>query len=324
MQQANMSPMGHLATVVALVAVATAVPAAPQDEPSPAARRRQALLRTRGDGAKAIAALSRALDDRDPLVARTAARLLARRGAPALRELRRALRSDDVLVRRAAAMGLGAIGPEALDALEQALHDPHALVRQAAVTSLALVRPRSERTLALLAEASRDEAGTVREAATQAIRSSYRTVQEVRLPKEGWKFRRDPGDVGREEGWFAPGLDDSDWDDIEIEQAWQHFGHDYIGVAWYRRTISLPALEAPQRAQLAFQGVDENAWVWVNGEYAGDHAIGPEGWDDPFWLGVTELLRWGEDNQITVRAMNTAFAGGIWRPVSIAVLELAE
>jgi len=39
---------------------------------------------------------------------------------------------------------------------------------------------------------------------------------------------------------------------------------------------------------------------------------------------VTDLLRWGEENQVTVRAMNTAAAGGIWQPITIMALKLAE
>jgi hypothetical protein len=70
-----------------------------------------------------------------------------------------------------------------------------------------------------------------------------------------------------------------------------------------------------------FGGVDECAWVWINGKYAGDHDIGPNGWNVPFYLDITDLLNWGGKNQITVRAMNTAHAGGIWRPVTIEVLK---
>jgi len=67
--------------------------------------------------------------------------------------------------------------------------------------------------------------------------------------------------------------------------------------------------------------VDECAWVWVNGQYVGQHDIGPVGWDQPFRLDITKNVTWGQKNQITVRAMNTAMAGGIWRPVVIEVLK---
>ena len=102
---------------------------------------------------------------------------------------------------------------------------------------------------------------------------------------------------------------------------WQQAGYDYTGVTWYRRTFDLP--EAPENfaVDIAFGGVDESTWLWVNGEYAGDHDIGPGGWNVPFRRDVTQLLRWGETNHITVRAMNTAHGGGIWKPIDIEVLQ---
>ncbi len=287
-----------------------------------AAARRLALLRIKASDAKAIGRLADALGDKDPVVARTAARLLVRHGKAQSPALRRALGHRDMLVRRTVAMGLGEKGPEAIDLLAEALKDDHVFVRQAAVVSLGRLRPRSERLLALLDEAGKDDDAGVREAALHAARTFLRKLDEIRLPKDGWKFRLDPERVGEGEDWFAVDFDDSGWDDIEIEQAWQLLGYDYIGTAWYRRTIELPERPKPEKVELAFEGVDESAWVWVNGKQAGEHDIGPSGWDKPFNLDVTDLLVWGQKNQITVRAMNTAARGGIWRPVTIVVLKL--
>jgi len=257
------------------------------------------------------------------VVARTAARLLVRCGKPALPALQAALTSPDLLVRRTVAAGLGDMGAEALAPLAELLRDAHPLVRQAAVFSLARIRPASERVTELLADAGRDEDAAVRDAALNATRGLFTTVDQIRLPAHGWKFTLDPERVGRDQNWFAADYDDSGWDDSVIEKAWTQLGYDYIGVAWYRRSLDLPARPAADRVELVFEGVDECAWVWINGQYAGEHDIGPTGWDKPFRLGVTDLLRWGETNQITVRAMNTAAAGGIWRPVTILVLKLA-
>ncbi len=73
-----------------------------------------------------------------------------------------------------------------------------------------------------------------------------------------------------------------------------------------------------------FRGVDEQGWVWINGEYAGEHEMGPSGWNVPFSLDVTGLVEWGETNHITVRAENTRAAGGIWRPVTIDFLKIRD
>jgi hypothetical protein len=45
--------------------------------------------------------------------------------------------------------------------------------------------------------------------------------------------------------------------------------------------------------------VDEAAWVYVNGVKAGEHDIGGDlGWDKPFPIKVTGLLKPGEKNTI--------------------------
>ena len=73
--------------------------------------------------------------------------------------------------------------------------------------------------------------------------------------------------------------------------------------------------------EICFDGVDECAWVWINGRNVGQHDLGPDGWDKPFTLDITEEVRWGERNQITVRVQDSAYAGGIWKPVRIEVLQ---
>ncbi|MGI5816523.1 MAG: sugar-binding domain-containing protein [Armatimonadota bacterium] len=274
----------------------------------------------RGDAT--VGELAGALDHADVIVARTAARLLPARGGEARAALDQALRHDDVLVRRSAAMNLHALGTDGLELVERALRDEHGWVRQGAVFSLMRMEHSTE-VAALLDVAREDETQIVRSAALLATRSAYRTADAIRLPADGWRFRLDPERVGRDQGWFAADLDDRGWDQIAIEQPWQEVGYDYVGVAWYRRSIELPDREAPARVSLDFQGVDESTWVWVNGQFAGEHDIGPTGWDKPFRIDVTDLLRWGEENQITIRAMNTANLGGIWRPVSLVLLEPA-
>jgi len=146
-------------------------------------------------------------------------------------------------------------------------------------------------------------------------------AQRVPLPKDGWRFSLDPSQKGDVEKWFSPGFDDSDWASIAIEQAWQKAGYDYTGTAWYRRTFSLPQKPADlAAAQLLFGAVDETARVWLNGTDVGEHDLGLEGWDVPFQLDVTEAVRWGEENQITVRVGNQKSAGGIWKPMTLLVL----
>jgi hypothetical protein len=297
---------------VLLVCVTAAVVPA-QD----AAAARMQLLR----GDVAVRALARALDHSDVVVARTAARLLPAKGAEARMALSKALRHDDMMVRRAAAMNLDKLGADGLELVERALRDDSELVRQGAVFALMDMTP-SEEATALLDEATSDDSSVVQRAAIAATRTAYEIVQEIPLPKEGWRFKTDAEEIGLDEQWYGADLDDSGWETIAIEQFWGDVGPD-PGVGWYRRTIELPEREQPARVQLDFEAVDESTWVWVNGEFAGEHDLGPDGWNKPFRIDVTGLLNWGGENQVTIRVLNTAFAGGIYKPVSILVMKPA-
>ena len=302
------------------------------------AQRRLDLLQLEPAETSSQTQLVEALSDTDVLVRRTAARRLAQAPTTPSDVLAQTLDNEDVLVRRT---GLAAIfrrgGNGVLDAAERALVDPSVLVRLAAVQYLAAARPHSERVLSLLHQAGADRDDKIREIATRATWPFYRLSTSIRdqqmtdvdlkvteaipLPVDGWHFQMDPLRQGHRLNWYDPLFDDEGWDVIAIEQVWQEAGYDYTGVSWYRNTIDLPQKPDHRGVDLAFGGVDESTWVWVNGEYVGDHDIGPAGWNVSFRLDVTPFLRRGEPNQITVRAMNTAHAGGIWRPVSIEVLK---
>ena len=300
-----------LATVAAHRAVA---------EPNNAARRRAALLSAQASGSLTRERAANALTDSDPLVRRAAVACLAQHGKDAIPQLLQAIANTDPLVRRNAALSLGACGPDALDALKRAGRDAEPLVRHGAVLALMALEPRSIGAFNLLRRATEDGDNTVQQAASLAVAQYTEVLEGIRLPREGWKFKLDPGGVGEKSGWFGVDIDDSGWGDIQIEKAWGECGHKgYIGNGWYRRTVTLPKNPGGRHAILLFGGVDESAWVWVNGQFAGSHDIGPTGWDKPFRLDVSKLLKWQDKNQITIRAMNTAHAGGVWRPVTIVV-----
>ena len=304
----------------------------------PPLARRRALQELSRKGAEAVPRLTEALKDENPIVRRTAARLLGRIGAPAKDALTAALGNSDFLVRRTALQSICEIKTvDVQPALAKAISDEHASLRLMATERLVSVRPRTAAVTSLLKQARQDESEAVRKAAARALWPFHRevvslrnrpdwdhdvkVVQTIKLPKDGWRFRLDPeGDLHAKK-CYGLGFDDSTWDTISIEQAWQKAGYQYIGVTWYRRTFTLPAKPKFNAVEIRFEGVDECAWVWVNGQYVGQHDIGPSGWNIPFTLDVTKELRWGQENHITARAMNTAMAGGIWRPVKIEVLE---
>jgi hypothetical protein len=145
---------------------------------------------------------------------------------------------------------------------------------------------------------------------------------QMRLPADGWRFKIDPENSGRTAAWFKTDLDDKDWrKDIPIEKNWQDYmDTPYCGVAWYRRTIEAPAIpKAGVTVWLNFYGVDEEAWVWLNGDYVGAHEIGEGGWQVPFKLDVTDRIKPGAPNQLTVMIRNMNGQGGIWQAIYLSV-----
>ena len=66
--------------------------------------------------------------------------------------------------------------------------------------------------------------------------------------------------------------------------------------------------------------MSETAVVWVNGIQAGSHEEPPETvWCERFPIEVTGKIKFGETNTIVVKVHNSALAGGIWKPVRLAV-----
>lgn len=133
-----------------------------------------------------------------------------------------------------------------------------------------------------------------------------------------WRFRLDPDDEGKSDAWYAPEQDVAEWQTIKIGDFWdKHLGRPYLGTAWYRVTWNVPTSAAGKKLFLAFAAVDEEAWIWVNGRAAGEHAEGPRGWNKRFLIEVTEQIEPGRDNLIAVQVFNVAAAGGIWKPVRL-------
>ncbi len=146
------------------------------------------------------------------------------------------------------------------------------------------------------------------------------TVGSIKLPEKNWKFATDPDGNGHERNFFAENFDDSRWKTIGVGN-WETQGFPgYDGFAWYRISFDAPAKMECNAAELNFGGVDEEAWVWLNGVFVGQHTAGTAGWDKPFQLDVTDEVRWGKRNLLVVRVFDARLAGGIWKPVALDIL----
>jgi hypothetical protein len=157
------------------------------------------------------------------------------------------------------------------------------------------------------------------------------TIAVLNLSQQ-WRFKPDPAEHGVRDRWLAAEFDDSSWAIIRSDQnnGWESQAFEgYTGYGWYR--IELPKL--PRHSQkfkyLYFGGVDEQAWVYINGQLVGEHTVQSTGktinilWDEPFSIDVTKYLRTDGPNIVAVRVHNAAVMGGIWQPVQLVLSDTA-
>ena len=132
-----------------------------------------------------------------------------------------------------------------------------------------------------------------------------------------WNFRLDPENVGEKQRWYSERISGKDWKKIKIGKHWENQGVNYDGMAWYRTAIRIPKLLAGRKIVLYFMAVDEKAWVYVNGKFAGGHYEGDIGklWTEPFAIDITRFVKPGETCDIAVKVHDSSAAGGIWKPV---------
>jgi len=139
----------------------------------------------------------------------------------------------------------------------------------------------------------------------------------VTLMPAAAKFRTDSRDDGIAKRWMDMKLDDAKWANCLTTRGWQsqgliddvgrpmmsEDGHAYRGVGWYRFTVDLPRSAKGKSLHLFGPTLINQAWVWVNGEYAGR-----TGWMSPWFrpqeldVDISALAKPGK-NQITLRVL---------------------
>jgi len=160
------------------------------------------------------------------------------------------------------------------------------------------------------------------------------------LPLSGeWRFSIDTDGVGEKQGWANPEFDDSSWLTVTVPHTWNVMPEytNYAGLAWYRRTFTLPAALKDAHLRVHFEAVFYLAHVWLNGHLLGAH----EGGYTPFEFDVSAIVEPGRDNVIAVEVDNLRAEdripanlfpgwsydwwnyGGITRAVSLAITSRA-
>lgn len=152
-----------------------------------------------------------------------------------------------------------------------------------------------------------------------AYSSSRKTIN---LNRE-WKYQR-----GDYKGAEQINYNDSNWENIGLPHSFSipyFMSKDfYTGYGWYRKHISFTKEDLNKKIFLEFDGVFQEAEIFVNGKLAGQHRGGYTG----FSVDITNYAR-EKDNVIAIRVNNLwqptiaprggehVFSGGIYRNVRL-------
>jgi hypothetical protein len=180
------------------------------------------------------------------------------------------------------------------------------------------------------------EGGAVAPKVTE-FNENLRVYQE--LPKIGpedakawalpttWKFAPDPKEQGEAAGWFKEGFDDRKWAPVRSDRnsGWEAQGFpNYTGYGWYRMTATVPDDLARFRyLYLYFGAVDEDAWIYLNGQLAFEHSVKTTGlppeviWRTPFAFDPRPGLKLGASNVVAIKVLNRLGMGGIYQQVYV-------
>ncbi|MEX0324317.1 MAG: sugar-binding domain-containing protein [Puniceicoccaceae bacterium] len=126
---------------------------------------------------------------------------------------------------------------------------------------------------------------------------------------------------------------------IKVPSSWEEYRKNYEGIAWYRKTFTVPESAKGKSIRLEFDAVNYIAKVFLNGQAIGFH----EGGYTPFEFTVDDLLKFGEENVLIVRVTSPvvlfddlevdglvkdeaphwrgALTAGIWQEVRLKVTE---
>jgi len=131
-----------------------------------------------------------------------------------------------------------------------------------------------------------------------------------------WKFAVDPDRKGKSRKWSAVGFDDRAWETIKVPGYWEEQfpkHQKYDGLAWYRRSVAIPADWAGKIIRLRCDGIDDEAEIFVNGKLA----LKNVGFNIPVDLEISGLVQPEHDNTLAICVNDTFANGGIYKSVTL-------
>jgi hypothetical protein len=118
------------------------------------------------------------------------------------------------------------------------------------------------------------------------------------------------------------------WKSIRVDKDWTSQGYKYHGAAWYRidfelpQTIQCQAHDNETKLALLFGAIDGTADVFLDGHWIGEQKRDVAMmWDKTFAIQFPADFDARKPHKLTVRVQKDNFAAGLWKPVSVVLIE---
>lgn len=125
-----------------------------------------------------------------------------------------------------------------------------------------------------------------------------------------WLYRIDKQRVGIKEKWFKKNNIRYDGK-LKVPGFFEtQISEEFDGWLWYFREFNFSSFRKEKKLALFFEGVDDDASIWINGRFVGEH----KGYSERFYFDVSQFLNNG-NNFIVVLVSDHGGPGGIYKPV---------
>lgn len=145
-------------------------------------------------------------------------------------------------------------------------------------------------------------------------------LKTLKLSNKDYKFKVDPVADGQTKGFQDMRFDDSAWKTIN-PGPWQKQGFaKYKGIVWYRIEFDMPEKIKSNAVELLIPEVDQDAWVWLNGIFIGEHN-GEIAKSRAIRLDITNEVKWKKKNMLCIRVSSSSDASGVLAAPCVDILK---
>jgi glycosidase len=148
--------------------------------------------------------------------------------------------------------------------------------------------------------------------------SGQKMREHLKLDGE-WKYKFDDKKIGIEQSWFEKNKVNFDGE-ISVPGFFEEqTGRDLDGWVWYFKEFDFDYKIENENLALFFEAIDDDALVWLNSEYVGEH----QGYSESFYFDIKEKIKKGK-NFLAVLVSDHGGPGGIYKSVFLKTYKNEE